>query len=63
MTVKRADVCIVGGGLMGAWSALFLRQRGQSVILVESGMAAPEGSDPVGAQPDLRRVLRTWLVP
>lgn len=33
------------------------------VILVESGMSAPEGSDPVGTLPDLRRVLRTWMVP
>lgn len=44
MTVKRAEVCIVGGGLMGAWSALLLRQRGKSVILVESGRIGRQAS-------------------
>src|SRR3712207_7029818 len=29
--VRRADVAIVGGGLMGAATAFFLRQRGLSV--------------------------------
>ena len=35
MTPQQADVLIVGGGLMGAAAAFFLRQRGQSVILLE----------------------------
>ncbi|MNK65455.1 4-methylaminobutanoate oxidase (formaldehyde-forming) [compost metagenome] len=35
MTVQKADVVIVGGGLMGTAAAFFLRQRGQSVILLE----------------------------
>lgn len=35
MSVQKADVVIVGGGLMGAATAFFLRQRGQSVILLE----------------------------
>jgi sarcosine oxidase subunit beta len=35
MTVHKADVVIVGGGLMGSAAAFFLRQRGQSVILLE----------------------------
>ncbi|MCI0996370.1 FAD-dependent oxidoreductase, partial [Pseudomonas corrugata] len=35
MTQNKADVLIVGGGVMGAASAFFLRQRGQSVILLE----------------------------
>ncbi|MBC3366418.1 FAD-binding oxidoreductase [Pseudomonas sp. SWRI154] len=35
MTVDKADVIIVGGGVMGSASAFFLRQRGQSVILLE----------------------------
>ncbi|VVN66291.1 4-methylaminobutanoate oxidase (formaldehyde-forming) [Pseudomonas fluorescens] len=35
MTVQKADVVIVGGGLMGSAAAFFLRLRGQSVILLE----------------------------
>ena len=35
MTPQKSDVLIVGGGLMGATSAFFLRQRGQSVTLLE----------------------------
>ncbi|MBF6031133.1 FAD-binding oxidoreductase [Pseudomonas sp. P115] len=35
MSVQKADVVIVGGGLMGAATAFFLRRRGQSVILLE----------------------------
>lgn len=35
MSVHKADVLIVGGGLMGAATAFFLRRRGQSVILLE----------------------------
>lgn len=44
MTAKRADVCIVGGGLMGVWSALFLRERGRSVVLIEKGRVGREAS-------------------
>lgn len=35
MSVQKADVVIVGGGLMGSATAFFLRRRGQSVILLE----------------------------
>ena len=35
MTESAADVLIVGGGLMGAATAFFLRRRGRSVILLE----------------------------
>ncbi|AZD92773.1 MULTISPECIES: NAD(P)/FAD-dependent oxidoreductase [Pseudomonas] len=35
MTVQQSDVLIVGGGLMGSAVAFFLRQRGQSVTLLE----------------------------
>ncbi|KNH27831.1 sarcosine oxidase subunit beta [Pseudomonas syringae] len=35
MTVQKADVVIVGGGIMGSAAAFFLRRRGQSVILLE----------------------------
>ncbi|AZD36127.1 Opine oxidase subunit B [Pseudomonas chlororaphis subsp. aurantiaca] len=35
MTVQQSDVLIVGCGLMGSAAAFFLRQRGQSVTLLE----------------------------
>lgn len=38
MSVEQSDVLIIGGGLMGAASAFFLRQRGKSVILLERDM-------------------------
>jgi sarcosine oxidase subunit beta len=39
-----ADVIIVGGGLMGASAAFFLRQRGRSVILLERGLIGQQAS-------------------
>jgi len=39
-----ADVVIVGGGLMGAATAFFLRQRGRSVILLERGLIGQQAS-------------------
>jgi sarcosine oxidase subunit beta len=44
MTTMRSDVCIVGGGLVGTWSALFLRRRGRSVVLVEKGSVGEQAS-------------------
>src|SRR5437867_7294642 len=39
-----ADVIIVGGGIMGASAAFFLRQRGRSVILLERGLVGQQAS-------------------
>jgi sarcosine oxidase subunit beta len=39
-----ADVLIVGGGLMGAATAFFLRQRGLSVILLERDLVGQHAS-------------------
>jgi sarcosine oxidase subunit beta len=39
-----ADVVIVGGGLMGASAAFFLRQRGRSVVLLERGLVGQQAS-------------------
>ncbi len=39
-----ADVIIVGGGLMGAATAFFLRRRGRSVILLERGLVGQQAS-------------------
>lgn len=44
MTENRADVLILGGGLMGAATAFFLRQRGLSVILLERGLVGQQAS-------------------
>src|SRR4249920_575059 len=40
----RADVVIIGGGIIGTSAALFLAQRGVSVALCEKGRIAGEQS-------------------
>ena len=40
----QADVVIVGGGLMGASAAFFLRKRGVSVVLLERGLVGQQAS-------------------
>ena len=42
--VTRTDVIIVGGGIMGAATAFFLRQRGRSVALLERGLIGQQAS-------------------
>ena len=44
MTTRSADVVIVGGGIMGAASAFFLRRRGRSVVLLERGLLGQQAS-------------------
>jgi sarcosine oxidase subunit beta len=44
MTVRRTEVAIVGGGLMGAWTALFLRRRRRAVTVVETGVVGAQAS-------------------
>lgn len=44
MTEQAADVIIVGGGLMGAATAFFLRRRGRSAILLERGLVGQQAS-------------------
>jgi sarcosine oxidase subunit beta len=41
---EAADVIIVGGGLVGASAAFFLRRRGRSVILLERGLVGQQAS-------------------
>ena len=38
------DVAIVGGGLIGCWTALFLRRRGRRVVLLEKGEIGAQSS-------------------
>ncbi len=40
----RTDVIVVGGGIMGAATAFFLRKRGRSVALVERGLIGQQAS-------------------
>jgi len=44
MSKRTADVIIVGGGIMGAATAFFLRKRGVSVILLERGLVGQQAS-------------------
>ncbi|SFU91231.1 NAD(P)/FAD-dependent oxidoreductase [Pseudoduganella namucuonensis] len=66
-----ADVVIVGGGLMGASTAFFLRQRGVSVILLERGLTGQQASGvnfgnvrrqgrPMAQLPLSHRAHRVW---
>ena len=41
---RRSDVLIVGGGIVGASCAFFLRRRGHSVTLVESALVGQQAS-------------------
>lgn len=40
----RADVAVIGGGLVGATAAFFLRRRGHSVLLLERGLVGQQAS-------------------
>ncbi|QOL52223.1 NAD(P)/FAD-dependent oxidoreductase [Massilia litorea] len=44
MNAQSADVLIIGGGLMGASAAYFLRRRGVSVIVLERGLVGQQAS-------------------
>jgi sarcosine oxidase subunit beta len=44
MASTSVDVAIVGGGLMGCYSAYFLRQRCRSVIVIDKGSACAAAS-------------------
>lgn len=72
MSALRADVIIVGGGIMGASSAFFLRERGVSVILLERGLIGQQASGvnfgntrrmgrPVDELPLANRSREIWL--
>lgn len=44
MSAERADVAIVGGGLIACMTAHRLRQRGRSVVVLERGLVGGESS-------------------
>jgi sarcosine oxidase subunit beta len=72
MSQHSADVVIVGGGIMGAAAAFFLRKRGRSVILLERGLIGQQASGvnfgntrrmgrALGELPLSNRARETWL--
>ncbi len=72
MNTHAADVIIVGGGIMGASTAFFLRKRGMSVILLERGLIGQQASGvnfgntrrmgrPIEQLPLSNRARETWL--
>lgn len=72
MSTNQADVVIVGGGIMGASAAFFLRQRGMSVILLERGLIGQQASGvnfgntrrmgrPIEQLPLSNRAREIWL--
>ncbi|NMF96982.1 FAD-binding oxidoreductase [Aromatoleum toluolicum] len=72
MNARKADVIIVGGGIMGAATAFFLRKRGMSVILLERGLIGQQASGvnfgnvrrmgrPIEQLPLANRSRETWL--
>ncbi|PTM43372.1 FAD-binding oxidoreductase [Bosea sp. 124] len=44
MSPASADVAIIGGGLIGAWTAFFLAKRGQRVVMFEKGVVGAQSS-------------------
>lgn len=44
MISASADVAIIGGGLIGAWTAFFLARRGQRVVMFEKGVVGAQSS-------------------
>lgn len=44
MRTLRTETAIVGGGLMGSWTAYFLRRRGRSVAVLEKGSVGAQAS-------------------
>ena len=44
MRVIHRDVAIIGGGLVGTWTAYFLRRRGRTVAVMEQGAVGSQAS-------------------
>src|SRR5438876_11812170 len=44
MRTIHTDVAIIGGGLVGSWTAYFLRKRGHSVAVIEKGAVGSQAS-------------------
>src|SRR4051794_21133069 len=44
MRTIHSDVAIIGGGLVGTWTAYFLRKRGHAVSVIEKGAVGSQAS-------------------
>lgn len=44
MPTLRTETAIIGGGLMGCWTAYFLRRRGRTAVVVEKGSVGAQAS-------------------
>lgn len=61
-TATRYDVCIIGGGVMGCTTALFLARAGMKVVLLERN-ALCRGASGVNAGTLTLHMTRAALVP
>ena len=63
--MERADVVVVGGGTVGAWTACFLAEAGRSVVLVEADTlgsgASSRASGMVRAQGGTEAAIRLGM--
>jgi sarcosine oxidase, subunit beta len=44
MTTRRTEVAVIGGGLMGVWTAFFLCRRGYAVTILEKDVVGAQAS-------------------
>ena len=44
MRTIHTDVAVIGGGLVGTWTAYFLRKRGYTVSVIEKGAVGSQAS-------------------
>ncbi len=61
-----SDICVIGGGLTGIYTALSLAKRGMSVVVLESGRigsgatGASGGQLVAGVAPDIRTIVNRY---
>ena len=59
MRTIHSDVAIIGGGLVGTWTAYFLRKRGRSVAVLEKGAVGSQASGVNFGNVRLQGAIRT----
>ena len=60
MTESARDVVVVGGGPAGAAAAIFLRQRGHDVLLLDEARFPRDKVCGEGVSPEAWRLLAAW---
>ncbi|CAK6686704.1 FAD-dependent oxidoreductase [Synechococcus sp. CBW1107] len=58
---RRADVIVIGAGLVGASTAWWLQQQGHAVVLIDPALAGPKGSEVGKPDPAVRSGSRAAL--